>query len=190
VAPEPNTPAWWNDIGRAWLQEGQARDDADNTRTAQAVVGSCVLEVGCGFGCWAARLHDMLPSVQYLGLDLSQVLVSTASNRNPGLVFACCDVLELGSGWHQAFDTVAAFQVLEHYAESAPVVDKLRALARRRLVFSVPRGGPSQKEWDESGHRFGWADDAAAVEYFGRWGEVHVIPGRPCHIVGTVDWRT
>lgn len=184
-----NSPKWWDDIGRQWLQAGDGRSDADNTRTAQAVVGNRVLEVGCGFGCWAAHLHEIRPSVQYVGLDLSQVLVSTAVNRNPGLIFIRADALDLGDGWHQAFDTVAALQVLEHYTEPAPLIDKLRSLARRRLIFSVPRGGPSPKERAESGHLFGWADDAAAVKYFTQWGAVHILPGRPCHIVGTVDWR-
>jgi len=82
-----------------------------------------------------------------------------------------------------------AFQTLEHFEDPAPVLDKLKLLATRRLVFSVPRGMPGPASRQHNGHVFGWEDDAEAEAYLSVWGRVRFLPGRPEHIVGTVDWN-
>jgi len=183
-----NSQPWWDSIAAEWLRNGDMRDDADNALTARCV-GSPVLEVGCAFGQWARKLHHLRPDVQYVGIDLAQALVSTAVLRNPGLVFLRADVMQLPAGWHKCFDTVTAFQTLEHFADPGPVLNRLAQLARRRLVFSVPRGLPGPDSRKHNGHVTGWADEADLTAYLSAWGAVTMLNGRREHLVGYVDWQ-
>jgi len=113
-------------------------------------VGS-VLEVGCAFGRFSAYLSR---SRAYVGIDLSLAAVQKARADFPHRVFLWGDALALGEGWHRAFDTLVAMQFLEHFEDPAAVLRRLRALARKRVVLTVPKGLPHSEAQD--GHVSGW----------------------------------
>lgn len=184
---ELNSPPWWDAIAEEWQANGDTREDPDAVLTARVVTGP-VLEVGCGVAAWAEALQAARPEVPYFGLDLAQGMVDTARARCPWLPFIQADVLQLPASWHGAFSSVACFQTLEHFTDPSRVMDKLKKLARHRLVFSVPRGMPGPQSRQHSGHVTGWANDEAALAFFGQWGQVELLPGRKCHIVGVTKW--
>jgi SAM-dependent methyltransferase len=93
----------------------------DRTRAGPAV--SRVLDVGCAFGAF---------------LDTSRYAVGLASQRLPEVGFAVASALEIP--FARPFDTIVAFDVLEH----VPALDAVRAELRSKLaagghlVFVVP----------------------------------------------------
>jgi predicted O-methyltransferase YrrM len=80
-----------------WLKQWQEEQRVDpNTASMPPIVGSeravfietiascwpfrSVLEVGCGFGQNAHILHEVLPGIRYVGVDLSSDRVQQASS--------------------------------------------------------------------------------------------------------------
>lgn len=71
----------------------QASREADNALVRaiyeycslfRLVTGFRVLEVGCGVGGLAFRLHQSIPSLQYIGLDISRSAINIAASRARG----------------------------------------------------------------------------------------------------------
>lgn len=99
--------------------------------------GERLLDLGCGDG----RLCQFIPdSVAYVGVDISQVRINIASQRYPNRTFVCWDIYDFLNNNLQ-FDTVAAFEILEHLADPQTVVDKCKTISRK-IVASVPRSMP------------------------------------------------
>lgn len=78
------------------------------TRMAELATGY-VLDIGCANGIDSHRYN---PS-KYLGLDISEELIKTASDRNPNHFFICDNALDfLDNDIH--FDFILCKAVLEH----------------------------------------------------------------------------
>ena len=99
--------------------------------------GKNILEVGCstGYGC------QFLPNdINYLGLDYDPIIIDVAHDQNWGdnVKFSCTDInqMELAK-----FDTIIAFEVIEHLANGLELVDKLKSHCRR-LLITVPWNEP------------------------------------------------
>lgn len=85
-----------------------------------------VLEVGCGTGCFAARLLHALPGVDLVATDQSPRFVELTSARGVPAQVADIESLPFEDG---AFDVVAAMWMLYH------VPDLQRGLAEVRRVL-------------------------------------------------------
>jgi len=99
--------------------------------------GKNILEVGCstGYGC------QFLPNdINYLGLDYDPIIIDVAHDQNWGdnVKFSCTDInqMELAK-----FDTIIAFEVIEHLDNGLELVDKLKSHCRR-LLITVPWNEP------------------------------------------------
>jgi len=103
---------------------------------APHVVGD-VLDLGCGLGFLAEQVGG-----DYLGIDWSQEAIDRARARDGRGRFELGD-LRNGAKWPEA-DTVVLAEVLEHLADPAGLVQKARALARKRLVVTVPVNMPDR----------------------------------------------
>lgn len=96
------------------------------------VVGS-VLDLGCGFG----HLSKFVVG-PYLGVDLSPYVIKVAGKEHPQGKFTVGDIRSYHSD--TMYDTVVMMQVLEHLKDRQQATELARALARKRIVVSVPRG--------------------------------------------------
>lgn len=97
--------------------------------------GDSVLEVGCATGNFRQHLPD---GISYVGLEFNQRAIDAAHAR--GLGVSAVPLEEFAGGHAAAFDSVFAFQVLEHVPQPrAFLLDMVRAAKQGGLiVFSVP----------------------------------------------------
>lgn len=95
-----------------------------------------VLEVGCGEGEIAERLHARFGSVT--ALDLPDAGLRQLWTEHPGIGFLHADAHLLPFA-DDTFDLVVAVEVMEHLPEPAHGLEELARVARRHLVLSVPR---------------------------------------------------
>jgi SAM-dependent methyltransferase len=98
-----------------------------------------VLDVGCGEGVlteqWAQRLGD--GRVVGTDLDDPKLTAEWATRRRPNLQFEAMPVESLSFA-DDAFDLVAATEVLEHVDHPEAAVAEMARVARRWLLVSVP----------------------------------------------------
>lgn len=101
-------------------------------RFAQRRPGGSLLELGCGPGHFLERAAPYFDRV--VGVDLNAYAVREARTR--GLDVRACDVSELG----ETFDTIAAFQVIEHVPNPGALLGRLAQMLRPggRLIVAVP----------------------------------------------------
>jgi SAM-dependent methyltransferase len=142
-----------------------------------------VLDVGCGEGVlteqWAQRLGDR----RVIGIDLVDPKLSAewATRRRPNLQFEAMPVESLSFA-DDAFDLVAATEVLEHVDHPEAAVAEMARVARRWLLVSVPheplwralnvaRGAYLRELGNTPGHLNHWTR-AGFVQMLGAHGEV------------------
>jgi ubiquinone/menaquinone biosynthesis C-methylase UbiE len=94
------------------------------------------LEVGCGEGVIADKLHRRFGEV--VALDLPDAGLRADWRRHPGPRYLHADALRLPFGDHR-FDVVVAAEVLEHLPDPEQGLRELARVGRRHLVLSVPR---------------------------------------------------
>jgi len=99
--------------------------------------GKNILEIGCstGYGC------QFLPNdINYLGLDYDPIIIDVAHDQNWGdnVKFSCTDInqMELAK-----FDTIIAFEVIEHLDNGLELVERLKQHTKR-LLITVPWNEP------------------------------------------------
>jgi len=96
----------------------------------------CALEVGCGEGVIAQRLHQRWGEV--IALDLPDAGLRADWRQLPGPRFLHADAHALPFGDKQ-FDVVVAAEVLEHLPDPDRGLAELARVSRRHLVLSVPQ---------------------------------------------------
>jgi ubiquinone/menaquinone biosynthesis C-methylase UbiE len=94
------------------------------------------LEVGCGEGVIAARLHDRWGEVA--ALDLPDAGLRADWRGVDGPRFLHANALELPFA-DDRFDLVVAAEVLEHLPDPDRGLQEMARVGRRHLVLSVPR---------------------------------------------------
>ncbi len=99
-----------------------------------------LVDIGCGDGRFLRELKALFPDRTLLGIDYSERAIALASALNPGLQFACLDILQQPPV--QRFDIATLVEVLEHI-EPARLPEFLAAAQscleeRHVLVITVP----------------------------------------------------
>ena len=105
-------------------------------RVAGAEPVERALEVGCGEGVIADRLHRHFGEV--VALDLPDAGLRADWRGYPGPRFLHASAHELPFGDDQ-FDVVVAAEVLEHLPDPVRGLEEMARVGRRHLVLSVPR---------------------------------------------------
>ena len=94
------------------------------------------LEVGCGEGVIADRLHHRFGEVVALDLPDAGLRDDWRRYQGPRFLHANAHQLPFGDG---QFDVVVAAEVLEHLPDPARGLQEMARVGRRHLVLSVPR---------------------------------------------------
>ena len=130
------------------------------TRELRHALRGCatVLEVGCGSDSPSQYLAD---EFHIEGLDIHEP--SLEASRRKGFLKACHlgGAMDLDALFSEdAFDAVIALDVIEHLEkeEGRTLIEKMRRVARRRVVLFTPNGFLPQEAdenpWQE--HKSGW----------------------------------
>lgn len=130
----PSFFARQTDINRACLN-----------RIVSDIVGSSVLDVGCGNG-FLSRL--LAQSKTVVGCD-----INPPSDSTENLIFKRARVEQLPFE-ERSFDTVVCAHTLEHVQNFSGAVAELRRVAKRRLIVIVPMQRPHQFTFDLHLHFF------------------------------------
>jgi SAM-dependent methyltransferase len=120
------TQRWVANLDRVFAQV--AADPAGRPRRS--------LEVGCGEGVIAAKLHQRFGEV--VALDLPDAGLRAGWHQLPGPRFLHADAHALPFG-DDRFDVVVAAEVLEHLPDPARGLQELARVGRAHLVLSVPQ---------------------------------------------------
>lgn len=100
---------------------------------AEHLIGKKVFELGCSSGYGT----QFFPSdIEYTGLDYDKFIIPVAREQNwiPNATFIHADINK-----HQldTYDTIIAFEVIEHLDNGLEIVEKLKQHCKR-LIISVP----------------------------------------------------
>lgn len=106
--------------------------------------GERVLDVGCANGVFVERAAQIAIAE---GIDANRKGCQFAAER--GLNVTCTTVGEHGRQFGSSYDTVVAFQVLEHVFDVSGFIQGLASLARPggRIILSVPNNQPYYAGW-------------------------------------------
>jgi len=98
-----------------------------------------LLEVGCGTGFALAGIHERFPDADLSGSEIFIEALRFARQRIPNVCLAQMDARRLP--FHQEFDVLAAFDVLEHIKQDDTVLSQMyRAIKPGgRLLVTVPQ---------------------------------------------------
>ncbi|MBA2317098.1 MAG: methyltransferase domain-containing protein [Euzebyales bacterium] len=119
-------------LTQRWLA---ALDDVFDQIRAETPVAR-VLEVGCGEGEIARRLHARWGDVT--GLDLPDAGLRADWHTVDGPRFLHADAQRLPFD-DDTFDVVVSVEVLEHLVDAQAGLDEIARVGKRHLVLSVPR---------------------------------------------------
>lgn len=115
------------------------REAARYCWAAKNIVGKRVLEIGCssGFG-----VQFLPPDIEYTGLDYDSRIVSVANEQNwrPSAIFLNADINTFDLG---QYDTIIAFEVIEHLDNGLEIAEKLKKHCKRLLMtcpWNEPKG--------------------------------------------------
>jgi len=97
---------------------------------------SSLLDVGCGEGFVAQRILSK-HSLDYTGIDQSDLAITHARQQNPTGRFQCASAYALPFQNNQ-FDTSICAEVLEHLDEPEKAIEELCRVTRGTVIFSVP----------------------------------------------------
>jgi 2-polyprenyl-3-methyl-5-hydroxy-6-metoxy-1,4-benzoquinol methylase len=138
-------PEWYrwrltNNYERAVFLKGDPVLSRETTRylwANQNLWGNNVLEIGCSTGYGSQFFSN---NINYLGLDYDHIIVSVAKEQDWGYKreFKQADIntYKLGD-----YDTIIAFEVIEHLDNGLDVVKKLQNYCHR-LLITVPHNEP------------------------------------------------
>lgn len=110
---------------------GQIRDSATALKPGR------VVDLGCGEGIVAGMLHESLPAMDYLGVDLSSEAVEAARVLHPNLQFRVGSVFDPPDEPGCA-DLTLCLEVVEHVDDPDSAVARVLEWTRGHAILSVP----------------------------------------------------
>lgn len=121
---------------RAVYLKGDLVDPRETTRykwAAKNVLGTKIFELGAtsGYG-----VQFLPPGIEYTGVDYDPIIIDCAREQNwrPNLTFVSADINTYDLGF---YDTIIAFEVIEHLDNGLEIVEKFKKHCKR-LLITVP----------------------------------------------------
>jgi SAM-dependent methyltransferase len=115
----------------------EGRDHPSRLKAIGLLEGiNSVLDVGCGTGMMFELMLEQWPDIDYLGIDTTEQFVQAARERYP----VHADRFQQGSLYEldklcREFDAVLCRHVLEHLPDYVPAIQRMYAVARRKLII-------------------------------------------------------
>jgi SAM-dependent methyltransferase len=137
-----------NRIG-AWLDRMLRKDMYERFEFALAgaepIKGRTFLDIGCGSGVYVKALAER-GAARVVGLDFSPEMFALAKENiaagaglRRAVKFVCADFMEYEPS--ETFDVVLGMGFMDYVADPPPVLKKMRALAKDKVLLSFPRAG-------------------------------------------------
>lgn len=137
-------PQWYrykltNSYERSVILKGDMIHGAELTRylyAKQNILGSKILEIGCSSGYGSS----FFPDADYTGIDYDPVIIEVATEQNwsPTAKFHWADI---NNYVFDQYDTIIAFEVIEHLDNGLEVAEMLKKHCKR-LLLTVPHEEP------------------------------------------------
>ena len=130
-----------NNYERAVFLKGDAVFPRETQRYEWArknLLGNLVLEIGCSTG-YGRQFFD--PGIAYTGLDYDPIIVEVAKDQqweSYNTEFYHADINQFALS---QYDTIVAFEVIEHLDNGLEIVEKLKKHCKR-LLITVPHNEP------------------------------------------------
>jgi SAM-dependent methyltransferase len=118
---------------------------------------SKAMEIGCGTGFVLAALSKALPAAAFVGSEIYPEGLHFAASRLPAATFCQMDARAIP--FHDEFDLVGAFDVVEHIQQDTEVLAQVHKALKRGggFVLTVPQ------------HMFLWSQQDAAACHVRRY---------------------
>lgn len=99
------------------------------------------LDVGCASGWLTAKVTQILPEVEVIGLDIAPEMVKHARINHPEIIFVCADAHQLPFP-DGNFDLIICTETLEHVADPLAVLFEIRRCLspRGKAIISMDAG--------------------------------------------------
>lgn len=129
-----------NNFERAVFLNGDPVHSRETTRyqwASQNIFGKKILEIGCSTGYGIQFLPE---GIDYTGLDYDARIIDVAKSQNwrPDAKFFHADINTFPL---EQYDTIIAFEVIEHLDNGLSIVEKLKQHCKR-LLITVPHNEP------------------------------------------------
>jgi GT2 family glycosyltransferase len=104
----------------------------------QNLLGTNILEIGCSTGYGRQFFQDL---ISYRGLDYDPIIVDVATEQNWSDDHTIFDWANINTYELDEYDTIIAFEVIEHLDNGLEIVEKLKNHCKR-LLITVPHNEP------------------------------------------------
>lgn len=96
--------------------------------------GKKVLEVGCNFGALGKYLTEKYPTMEYVGIDISEKAIELGHKENPGLNLRHCS-LENHIGKYDVVVAQGIFYKLDNVEDMVPMIEQMIGMAEEAVAF-------------------------------------------------------
>lgn len=129
-----------NNYERAVFLKGDPVYPREATRYLWAnrnLLGKNILEIGCSTGYGSQFLPN---DINYIGLDYDPIIIQVAQEQrwNENISFAYADINTFSL---KQYDTIIAFEIIEHIDNGLEIAQKLKNHCRR-LLLTTPHNEP------------------------------------------------
>jgi 2-polyprenyl-3-methyl-5-hydroxy-6-metoxy-1,4-benzoquinol methylase len=186
-------PDWYrwrltNNYERAVFLKGDLVFPREATRylwANQNLYGSSILEIGCSTGYGSQFFPHQ---TEYIGLDYDSVIIKVAEEQKWGLhrYFEQADINKYSLF---NYDTIIAFEVIEHLDNGLEIVEKFKKQCKRLLItvpMNEPPGfwGPHHKihglnERHFPGFKFNYINELGQISDVPQ----NITPENPCNLM-------
>lgn len=99
--------------------------------------GVSILDVGCAQGGFASAFSSVLSSFNYVGLDVSEKMISEAKNKNPDQRFFCIPDGDFSCLQGEKFDLVLALGFLHLHESWRKTLSAAWQVTKEALIFDL-----------------------------------------------------
>lgn len=139
---------------KEWQKVGQMKEIGPMSRHHRRLIRKLikgldfktVLDVGCGEGSPLYELFSNQNDISYSGLDISEVAINFARQKNPSVRFFAIDITR--EFLSERFDLIICSEVLEHIQKDREALENISKMVKQYLVVTTIQGTMQSYEKD------------------------------------------